>query len=162
MARLRSDPEMLERMKAAARKTVSDSDFQRHRIACLKRDRTALRRFAKAGTAALRRIYSDPEALARRADAARASVPARVRRNAERLAASVGIPVECVDEFRALRNKHLSKEDAAAVLRRSFPELFVDIIEAEKIERRRAAGPEPAPHMPQRREWLRKMGEVMP
>ncbi len=102
-------------------------------------------------------MNSDPDILQRRIDNLRAATPGQTRRQAQRLALSVNIPVALVKEYRALRRNRFSKEEARGVLARSHPEAFRDIRTAQRLVAVRAAGPQPAPGTERRSAWTRRV-----
>lgn len=160
MARLRADPEMLARMNTSGARTPRDPIVTAKRVATLRANRHGLQNIAAAARKQSSRLNGDPAIHAARLAGLGRSVAGRVRRNAERLAARVGIPVSLVEEFRFLRwSKHYSQDGAVALLAGMHPEAFREIRTAQRSAAGRTAGPQPAPGMPERREWIRKATE---
>lgn len=160
MARLRADPAMLARMNVSGARTLRDPAVTAKRVATLLANRQGIANIAAAARKQSSRLNGDPAIHAARLAGLRRSVEGRVRRNAERLAARVGIPVSLVEEFRFLRwSKHYSQADAVALLASVHPEAFRDIRAAQRLAAVRAAGPQPAPGTERRSAWTRRVAD---
>jgi len=152
MDRINADPAIVARRKensAAARRSEEYRMGLRERLRQNRKTRKWRDATADAGRRSMAVLNADPAIIAKRA---RSVSITRTRLYAER----VGVPLELIDAFRALRERKFEINEARSILARSHPMAFRA---AQRSAAVRTTKPQPAPGMPERREWIRKATE---
>lgn len=154
MARINADPAIVARRKensAAARRSEEYRMGLRERLRQNRKTRKWRDATADAGRRSMAVLNADPAIIAKRA---RSVSITRTRMYAER----VGVPLELIDAFRALRERKFQIDEARSILARSHPLAFRETV--QRAAPVRSTRPQPAPGMPERREWIRKAMEA--
>ena len=161
MARWRADPVIVERMRAAFIRTNADPSVRAKQVASRIKNKDFKRKAAAAGRKHLKEFNADPALAAKREAASKASVPGRVKRNAERLAIRTGVPVKLIPEYRFLRTKKYSMDQAVEFLIDAHPAEFANVLEARRSALLKSLGPMPVAGTHERTLWAKRAEAVV-